>query len=203
MATYELDEMQASPTIRHNTSTLESQPDTPNTPRTSTSRQNNLGVESQPRVLNPVSTPIPDFRSFRSSLREFLRDLFGKKVDDRWARSPVEIALLAASERDRWFLNTYTHIREQRNAHLNTLFDIRLSLPPSASDNSSCLPSSNVSFPSLCRSNVFSAVTNGCMDAMQILKGSSLGDCLDRLHRRLGVEHTESFTIWYTHIDIL
>ena len=139
MATYELDEMQAGPTIRHNTSTLESQSDTPNAPRTSTSRQNTSAFESQPRVLNPVSTPIPDDQSFRSLLREILRDLFGKKVDDRWARSPVEIALLAASKRDRWFLNAYTHIRERTNAHLNMLFDIRLSLPSSASNNSSCL----------------------------------------------------------------
>lgn len=135
MTSYELDEMGAGSPMRHNTSTLESQPNTLHTPQNSTSRRNS----SQPSALDPVPTPAPGDRSYRSMRRNLFQDLFGKKEADWWARSRVEKALLAASKHDKWFPSDYIQIRELTNAHLNKFFDIQLSLPPSDSNQSSCL----------------------------------------------------------------
>ena len=135
MTSYELDEVRAGSPTRHNTSTLESQSNTRNTPHNSTSRQNS----SQPGAASPASISAPEDRSFRSLRRKLFQYLFGKKAHDWWARNPVERALLAASKRDRWFSSTYIQTRDLTNAHLNTLFALQLSLPPSASNQSSYL----------------------------------------------------------------
>ena len=157
---YELNEMRAISPIRHNTLTLESQPEAPNAPRNSTSRR----TSPQPGASNSAPALTLSLLFMRSALT---LDQFRKIVDDRWAESPVGKALLAASEQDSAFRSAYVQTRKLINTNLNTLFDIHLSLPPSAS---------NPNFP--------------------ILKKYSLEDYLDGLHRILKIKHTDSFIVW-------
>ena len=152
--------MRAVSSIRHNTLTLESQPEAPNAPRNSTSRQ----TSPQPSASNSALALALSFLFIRLALTS---DHFRKIVDDRWGESLVGKALLAASEQDSAFRSAYVQTRKRINTNLNTLFDIHLSLPSSAS---------NHSFP--------------------ILKKYSLEDCLDGLHRILKMEHTDSFIVW-------
>ena len=152
--------MRAVSPIRHNTLTLESQPEAPNAPRNSTSRQSC----PQPGASNFAPAPTLSLLFIRLA---HTSDQFRKIVDDRWAESLVGKALLAASEQDSAFRRAYVQTRKQTNTNINTLFDIQLSLPSSAS---------NHGFP--------------------ILKEYSLEDCLDGLHRILKMEHTDSFIVW-------
>ena len=152
--------MRAVSPIRHNTLTLESQPEALNAPRHSTSRQ----TSPQPGASNSALALTLSLLFIRLALTS---DQFRKIVDDRWGESLVGKALLAASEQDSAFRSAYIQTRKRTNTNLNTLFDIRLSLPSSAS---------NHNFP--------------------ILKKYSLEDCLDGLHRILKMEHTDSFIVW-------
>ena len=166
MTSYELHETRTGSPIRRNTTTLESQPDTPDAPQTPTSHQNS----TQLGTLNLASTLTP--RHWWSDPWLPIRLLaitypFRRIVDERWAESLVGKALLAASEQDSDFQSAYIQIRKRTNAHLDTLFDIHLSLPPSA-------PKHN----------------------FLILQEHSLDDCLDRLHRVLKTVHADSFIVW-------
>lgn len=166
MTLYELHEMRTGSPTRHNTSTLESQPDSPDAPQTTTSHQ----TSTQQSASNPMST---------LTLREWWNDPwlpirhvaitspFRRIVHERWAESLVGKVLLRASGRDIYFQSAYIQTRKRTKVNLNTLFDIYLSLPPSA-------PNHNVS----------------------LLQEYSLDDCLDRIHRVLKVEHTDSFIVW-------
>ena len=166
MTSHELHEIRTGSPTRQNTSTLESQPDTPDAPPIATSYQTSirLGASDLASTL---------------SLRDWWNDPwlpirlvaitypFRRIVGERWAESLVGKTLLAASERDNYFQSAYIQIRKRTNAHLNTLFDVHLCLPPS-------VPSYN--FP--------------------VLQQYSLDDCLDGLHRVLKMEHTDSFIVW-------
>ena len=145
--------MRAGSTIRHNTSTLESQLEAPNSPSSFTGHRHSSGLGSQPSAMNTVSNPIVEDQSFRSPWLMKLQNLFERKLDDMWTRRPVEIALLAASKHDKWFTQAYTLIRDKTNAHLDLLFDIHLSLPPSTLNDSS-YPSRLSHLGSLCPSDI-------------------------------------------------
>lgn len=188
MTSYELVEIGASSRTRHNTSTLESQPNTPQNPQDSISRRNS----SRPSASNPVSTPVPEDPPSRSLDGKLFYYLFGEELPDCWAKSPAEKALLPASKHDRSFWSDYVRIRNRTNTHLNRLFDIQLSLPPSASNQSPFL-SKMLILEAFGFLTCFSAVTNRYL---LVLKEYSFGQCLETLHQELQVEHTESFVVW-------
>ena len=120
--------MQAVSPIRHNTLTLESQPEAPNAPRNSTSRQ----TSPQPGASNSAPSLNLSLLFIRPVLTS---DQFRKIVDDRWAECLVGKALLAASEQDSAFRSAYAQTRKRTKTNLDTLFDIQLSLPPGASNH--------------------------------------------------------------------
>ena len=146
--------MRAGSPIRHNTSTLESQLEAPDSPPSDTSHRHSSGLESQPSTLNTASNPSVEDQSFRSPWLAMLHKLFRIKLDDRWTRCPVEIALLAASKHDKGFPHAYTQIRDQTHTDLDLLFDIHLSLSPSSSNDSS-YPSWVSHLRRICPSDVF------------------------------------------------
>lgn len=165
MTLHEIHELRTVSPTRRNTSTLESQPDTPDAPQTPTNQSSTqLGASNLASAL---------------TLREWWNDPwlpirlvaitypFRRIVDERWAESLVGKALLRASDRDTYFQSAYIQIRNRTKAHLNTLFDIHLSLPPGSPN----------------------------LDA-SVLQEYSLDDCLDRLHRVLKMEYTNSFLVW-------
>ena len=126
---YELNEMRDVSPIRHNTLTLESQPEAPNDRQNSTSRQ----ISAQLGASN--SAPALTLSSLFIRLAS-TSDQFRKIVDGRWAESLVGKTLLAASEQDSAFRSAYVQTRKRTNTNLNTLFDIQLSLPSSVSNHS-------------------------------------------------------------------
>ena len=129
MTSYEPYELRAVSPTRHNTLTLESQRETPDAPRISTSCQNTL----QPGASNSALAPTLSLLFIRLVPTS---DQFRKIIDDRWAESLVGKTLLAASEQDSAFRSAYVHTRKRTNTNLNTLFDIRLCLPCRTSDHS-------------------------------------------------------------------
>ena len=129
MTSHELHEMRAGSQTRHNTSTLESQSDTSDAPRTTTSHQDS----PQPSISDPASAPT--LRDRLSGV-QIISYLFRTTVDDRWAESLVGKALVAASEHHYSFQVIYVLMRKVPNTHLNVLFDMNLSLSPIASNHS-------------------------------------------------------------------
>ena len=120
--------MQATSPNRHDSLTLESQPEVPNAPRDSTSRQ----TSPQPGASNSAPAPSLSLLFIRLALTS---DQFRSIIDHRWAESLVGKTLLAASEQDSAFRSAYVQTRKQTNTNLNELFDIQLSLPSSASNH--------------------------------------------------------------------
>ena len=125
---YELHEMRAVSPTRYNSLTLESQPEAPNAPRDSTSRQ----TSPQPGASNSAPAPSSSLLFTRLALTS---DQFRSIIDDRWGESLVGKALLAASDQDSAFRSAYVRARKQTNTNLNELFDIQLGLPSSASNH--------------------------------------------------------------------
>ena len=135
MANFELEELSAITALsanRRNTSTLESQSDGHSDSHDGTDVQDN-STSGARSGLDAASNPTRDAPPAPSPLLKIYQILFGKTVDDEWARTEVEFCLLMASQRDRWFLNAYAQIREQSKADLNLVFDIHLSLLPPVS----------------------------------------------------------------------
>ena len=110
---------------RHNSLTLESQPEAPNALPDSTSCQDS------PRPSASNSAPAP---SLSLPFMKFVptSDPFRNIIDDRWANSLVGKTLLAASEQDSAFRSAYVQARKWTHTNLNELFDIQLSLPSGA-----------------------------------------------------------------------
>ena len=128
MTSYGPYEIRAVSPTRHNTLTLESQPEAPNALRNSTGCQ----TSPQPGVSNFALAPILSLLFIRVAPTS---DQFRRIIDDRWAESLVGKALLAASEQDSAFRSAYVHTSKRTDTDLNSLFDIQSSLSYSTSNH--------------------------------------------------------------------